>query len=92
MDAFGYSVNLKYHNDSQYRSPFGGAVTLLIITGLASFLIVLLTRCINNESYSVVSNFSKINTVLDNNRTLKLDKDNFDIAMSFAYSGSREDI
>jgi hypothetical protein len=48
MDAFGYSVNLKYHNDSQYRSPFGGAVTLLVVIGLASFLFVLLSRCINN--------------------------------------------
>jgi hypothetical protein len=92
IDAFGYSVNLKYHNDSQYRSPFGGAVTLLVIIGLASFLIVLLTRCINNQSYSVVSNFSKINTVMDYNRTLKLDKDNFDVSLFFTYSGSREDI
>ena len=57
MDAFGYSVNLKYNNDSQYRSPFGGAVTLLAVIGLASFLFVLINRCVNNESYSVISNF-----------------------------------
>jgi hypothetical protein len=92
IDAFGYSVTLKYQNDSQYRSPFGGAVTLFLVIGLASFLIILLTRCIKNESYTVVSNFSKINTVLDNNRSLILDKNNFDISLIFSYSGRKEDL
>ncbi len=64
----------------------------MVVIGLASFLIVLLTRCIKNESYTVVSNFSKINTVLDYDRSLMLNKDNFDISLIVSYSGKKEEI
>lgn len=64
----------------------------MVVIGLASFLIVLLTRCIKNESYTVVSNFSKINTVLDYDRSLMLNIDNFDISLIVSYSGKKEEI
>jgi hypothetical protein len=83
---------LKYHNDSHYRSTFGGIISIGVVMGITAFFCVLISRCIDNESYTVTSNFSTINQALDLSRSLTLDKSNFDISLYVEYTGSREEL
>ncbi len=41
-DSFGHPISLNYKNETEYRSAFGGFITLLILIGLSTFLGILL--------------------------------------------------
>ncbi len=42
FDQYGHPVTLQYKNDSHYRTPFGGIVSILTIIGLFIWFAILL--------------------------------------------------
>jgi hypothetical protein len=92
LDSFGYPVALKYKKETEYRSVLGGCITFIILIGLVSFFGILLHKCLNNQSFEVVSSLKKMNQTRDRDRKLILNKDNFDIALSFNYVGENKTV
>ena len=88
VDSFGYPVALKYKKETEYWSALGGSITLIILIGLVCFFGILLHKCLTNQAFEVVSSLKKMNQTRDRDRKLILNKDNFDIALSFNYVGS----
>ena len=58
-DMFGHPIHLKYQGNPEYRSVFGGIVTIFSMIVLTLFTGLLLYRVATNEALSI-SNFTEL--------------------------------
>jgi hypothetical protein len=58
-DMFGHPIHLKYQGNPEYRSVFGGIVTIFTMFVLFLFTGLLLYRVATNEALSI-SNFTEL--------------------------------
>lgn len=87
---FGHPIHLKYQGNPEYRSVFGGIVTIFTMIVLFLFTGLLLYRVATNEALSI-SNFTELKSqALDGEHYIQLNISNFDIAFFYAYIGKNK--
>ncbi len=62
-------------------------MTLLLFLFMGAFLVILLYRCLTNETVKVESYHERVNRVKDVGRVLTLNKDNFEVSLYVGYAG-----
>lgn len=88
-DSFGYPITLKHHGKPHFTSIFGGVLTLVVKLGIFIYALTILKQTVNKEAFNVSSAFVKRDLLFDN-EPLKLDINNFDIAMFPYFSDPSE--
>ena len=84
---FGHPINLKYEGNAEYRSVFGGIVTIISMVVLSLYTSLLLYRIAKNQAYSI-NNFIELKSQsIDGEDSLILNMTNFDIAYYYMYTG-----
>jgi hypothetical protein len=62
-------------------------MTLIVMVGLLTYCVILLDQMLSKKTFTVISDLQKKNVALDENRSISLNIDNFDIAIGIFYTG-----
>ena len=64
-------------------------MTLIVMVGLLTYCVILLDQMLSKKTFTVISDLQKKNVALDENRSISLNIDNFDIAIGIFYTGKQ---
>ena len=62
-------------------------MTLIVMVGLLTYCVILLDQMLSKKTFTVISDLQKKNVALDENRSISLNINNFDIAIGIFYTG-----